>query len=397
VSNSHRYYNDYNLEQNGKKTDRAVEIVEILQKAGAPIDGVGFQGHLIVGETPSRSELVTVLERFTALDVEVAFTELDIRHPAVPASAAELKKQGDEYVNVVGACLDVKGCVGVTVWGITDKYSWIPDVFPGTGEALLYTDEYEKKPAWTSVSSLLAAAAATGSPISSTVAPVVTTAAPTTMLTKTKPAYTDDCDDIPETDEPVYPTTSLTNNSAPTTTMASRTALAPVYTDVDDNDDDCETEEAPFPTYVIPTNGTETLPTKAPVYDDDDDCEDDSAPIYEEDEDCEDDDSAATPIDDEGDFEPTAVAISTAAASAPTRAPVVRTTSVYTNQWNTQTRPSYQAPSGTAPAGPVGTGNAGLVKHYYQCGGKNYNGPTECEKPYKCVEHNPYYHQCVEA
>ncbi|UZP36372.1 hypothetical protein NXS19_004188 [Fusarium pseudograminearum] len=46
------YYNDYNLEQNGKKTDRAVEIVEILQKAGAPIDGVGFQGHLIVGETP---------------------------------------------------------------------------------------------------------------------------------------------------------------------------------------------------------------------------------------------------------------------------------------------------------------------------------------------------------
>ncbi|KAM0535820.1 hypothetical protein ACHAO7_012332, partial [Fusarium culmorum] len=193
--------------QNGKKTDRAVEIVEILQKAGAPIDGVGFQGHLIVGETPSRSELTTVLERFTSLDVEVAFTELDIRHSSVPASAAELKKQGDEYVDVVGACLDVKGCVGVTVWGITDKYSWIPGVFEGTGEALLYTDEYEKKPAWTSVSSLLAAAA-TGAPVTSTVAPVVTTAAPTTMLTRTKPVYTD-CDDIPETDEPVYPSTSM--------------------------------------------------------------------------------------------------------------------------------------------------------------------------------------------
>ncbi|RGP59011.1 endo-1,4-beta-xylanase [Fusarium sporotrichioides] len=381
------YYNDYNLEQNGKKTDRAVEIVEILQKAGAPIDGVGFQGHLIVGETPSRSELVTVLERFTSLDVEVAFTELDIRHSSVPASAAELAKQGDEYADVVGACLDVKGCVGVTVWGITDKYSWIPDVFEGTGEALLYTDEYEKKPAWTSVSSLLAAAAATGAPISSTVAPVVTTAAPTTMLTRTKPAYTDDCDDIPETDEPVYPSTSLTNNSAPTTTMASRTALGPVYTNVDDNDDDCESEEAPFPTYVIPTNGTETLPTKAPVYDGDDDCEDDGsspAPAPVDDDECE-----------EGDFEPTAAAISTAATSAPTRAPVVRTTSAYTYRWNTETRPAYQAPSGTAPAGPIGTGNTGPVKHYYQCGGKNYNGPTECEKPFKCVEHNPYYHQCI--
>lgn len=382
--NSYRYYNDYNLEQNGKKTDRAVEIVEILQKAGAPIDGVGFQGHLIVGETPSRSELTTVLERFTALDVEVAFTELDIRHSSVPASTAQLKKQGDDYVNVVGACLDVKGCVGVTVWGITDKYSWIPDVFPGTGEALLYTDEYEKKPAWTSVSSLLAAAA-TGAPISSTAAPIMTTAIPTTMMTMTKPVTTDDCDDLPETDEPVYPTT-MKNSSAPTTTMATRTALA---TEIDDNDDDCETEEAPFPSYVVPTNGTSTLPTKAPVYDGDEDCEDDdsSAPISDDDDECEDD----------GDFEPTAVAISTAAASAPTRAPVVRTSSAYTYKWNTETRPAYELPSGTAPAGPVGTGNAGLVKHYYQCGGKNYNGPTQCEKPYKCVEQNPYYHQCVEA
>lgn len=206
------------------------------------------------------------------------------------------------------------------------------------------------------------------------------------MLTRTKPVYTD-CDDIPETDEPVYPSTSMANNSVPTTDMGTRTALGPVYTNVDDNDDDCASEEAPFPTYVIPTNGTETLPTKAPVYDGDDDCEEDgSSPVPAESDDCED-----------GDFEPTAVAISTAAASAPTRAPVVRTTSAYTYKWNTETRPSYQVPSGTAPAGPIGTGNVGLVKHYYQCGGKNYNGPTECEKPYKCVEHNPYYHQCIEA
>ncbi|KAH7193777.1 glycoside hydrolase superfamily [Fusarium flagelliforme] len=394
------YYNDYNLEQNGKKTDRAVEIVEILQKAGAPIDGVGFQGHLIVGQSPSRSEMATVFERFTALNVEVAFTELDIRHSAVPASAAALAKQGDEYANMVGACLDVKGCVGVTVWGITDKYSWIPDVFKGTGEALLYSDKYEKKPAWTSVSSLLAAAA-TGAPISSTIVP---TAKPTTMMTMTKPAYTetDDCDELPETEEPAYPT-SMKNSSAPATTMATRTALGPVYTNIDDNDDDCEDEtEAPFPTYIIPTNGTSTLPTKAPVYDDDEDCDDDSAPapIYDEDEDCEDDASAPVEKEDDdceedGDFEPTAAAISTAAA--PTRAPVVRTSSAYTYKWNTQTRPSYAAPSGTAPAGPVGTGNAGPVKQYYQCGGKNWTGATECEKPYKCVEMNPYYHQCVKA
>lgn len=65
------YYNDYNLEYNQAKTDRAVELVQIVQAAGAPIDGVGFQGHLIVGSTPSRSNLATTLRRFTALGVEV--------------------------------------------------------------------------------------------------------------------------------------------------------------------------------------------------------------------------------------------------------------------------------------------------------------------------------------
>ncbi|GKT63102.1 endo-beta-xylanase A [Colletotrichum tofieldiae] len=158
------YYNDYNLEYNGAKTNRVYEAVTIVQKAGAPIDGVGLQGHLIVGSTPSRSALATVLRRFTALNLEVAYTELDIRHSSLPASSAASATQGNDYANVVGSCLDVAGCVGVTIWGFTDKYSWIPGTFPGTGDALLWDSNYNKKPAYTSVSALLAAAATGGSP-----------------------------------------------------------------------------------------------------------------------------------------------------------------------------------------------------------------------------------------
>lgn len=153
------YLNDYNLEYNGAKTDRTVEAVQIILDAGAPIDGVGLQGHLIVGSTPQRSSLVTVLERFTALGLEVAYTEIDVRHETLPPTDAQLAQQGVDFANVVGSCLDVAGCVGVTVWGISDQYSWIPDVFPGAGGALLYDEELGRKPAWTSVSSVLAAAA----------------------------------------------------------------------------------------------------------------------------------------------------------------------------------------------------------------------------------------------
>ncbi|EFQ33822.1 glycosyl hydrolase family 10 [Colletotrichum graminicola M1.001] len=180
---STRYYNDYNLEYNGAKTNRVYEAVTIVQNAGAPIDGVGFQGHLIVGSTPSRSALATVLRRFTALNLEVAYTELDIRHSSIPASSSAQATQGNDYVNVVGSCLDVDGCVGVTIWGFTDKYSWIPGTFPGTGDALLWDSNYNKKPAYTSVSSLLAAAATSGTP-----PPPATTTAPGPGITTTAPA-----------------------------------------------------------------------------------------------------------------------------------------------------------------------------------------------------------------
>jgi len=187
------YYNDYNLEYNGAKTNKAVELVQIVQKAGAPIDGVGFQAHLIVGTTPSRANLARTLQRFTAMGVEVAYTELDIRHENMPPSSSALATQGNDYANVVGSCLDTKGCVGVTVWGYTDKYSWVPGTFPGTGDALLYNSNLGKKPAWVSVSALLAAAATRPPTQSTTLATSVrpsTTAGPVTSTTQQQPQPT---------------------------------------------------------------------------------------------------------------------------------------------------------------------------------------------------------------
>ncbi|KAK0624418.1 glycoside hydrolase superfamily [Immersiella caudata] len=178
------YYNDYNLEYNGAKTTKTVELVQIIQRAGAPIDGVGFQAHLVVGSTPSRTNLATTLRRFTSMGVDVAYTELDIRHEntPLPAPASAQITQGNDYANVVGSCLDVDRCVGVTVWGYTDKYSWIPGTFPGTGDALLYNSNFQKKAAWTSVSSVLAAAATR--PPSTTLS---TSARPTTAITTNTP------------------------------------------------------------------------------------------------------------------------------------------------------------------------------------------------------------------
>ena len=51
----------------------------------------------------------------------------------LPATPALLEQQKKDYETVVSACKAVRGCVGVTVWDFTDKYSWVPSTFPGQG------------------------------------------------------------------------------------------------------------------------------------------------------------------------------------------------------------------------------------------------------------------------
>ncbi|CAK7224582.1 Endo-1,4-beta-xylanase 5 [Sporothrix bragantina] len=167
--NARLYYNDFNIEFDNNKTAAALNIVGLVRRAGARIDGVGFQGHMTTGQTPSRQAMANVFRKFTALDLEVAITELDVRQTSLPPSTAQQAQQATDYVSMVGGCLDVDGCVGVVAWEYTDRYSWIPSTFPGTGAACLFDENLEPKPAYTAVASLLAAKA-TGVPAGATIA-----------------------------------------------------------------------------------------------------------------------------------------------------------------------------------------------------------------------------------
>lgn len=139
------YINDYNIEGTGElclthlcyassqcrifpqpagaKSTAMVNLVTSLKAAGTPIDGIGIQGHLIVGEVPTT--LQANIEQFVALGVEVAITELDIRM-TLPATDALLAQQKADYEYVITACNNVAGCIGVTIWDYTDKVRILP-------------------------------------------------------------------------------------------------------------------------------------------------------------------------------------------------------------------------------------------------------------------------------
>ncbi|KDQ57131.1 glycoside hydrolase family 10 protein [Jaapia argillacea MUCL 33604] len=143
--NAKLYVNEYNLESSSAKATAMVNLVKSLQAAGVPIDGIGIQGHLIVGEVPSTFQ--STLSQFTALGVEVAITELDIRM-TLPSTPALLAQQKTDYQTVIAACKAVAGCVGVTIWDYTDKYSWVPSTFSGQGAACPWDANLVRKPAY---------------------------------------------------------------------------------------------------------------------------------------------------------------------------------------------------------------------------------------------------------
>jgi endo-1,4-beta-xylanase len=142
------YLNDFNIEGQNAKSNAMLNLVRSLKSQGVPIDGVGFESHFILGQVPS--SLLSNMQRFAALGVQVAITELDVRIH-LPASSANLQQQASDFSTLVRDCLAVSACPGVTQWAVGDADSWIPGAFPGFGAATMFDMNYRPKPAFTAV------------------------------------------------------------------------------------------------------------------------------------------------------------------------------------------------------------------------------------------------------
>ncbi|KAL4739337.1 glycoside hydrolase superfamily [Aspergillus similis] len=186
------FYNDYNLEYGGSKAAGARAIVQLIQNAGVKIDGVGFQAHFSVGTVPSRSSLASVLQSFTALGVEVAYTEADVRIQ-LPTSATTLAQQSTDFQSLAGSCVDTAGCVGFTIWDWTDKYSWVPSTFSGYGAALPWDENFVKKPAY---DGLLVGLGGTVTTTTTTTATATTTTTSATTTSTATAAHWGQCGGI---------------------------------------------------------------------------------------------------------------------------------------------------------------------------------------------------------
>ncbi|MEV5606442.1 endo-1,4-beta-xylanase [Streptomyces sp. NPDC052299] len=143
------FINDYNIEGVNAKSTALYNLVAELRKQRVPIDGVGIQGHLSV-QYNAPHDIAENMKRFDDLGLETAITEADVRVP-MPSDSTKQEAQAEGYDVLLRGCLLTRKCTDFTVWGFTDKYSWVPDTFEGEGAANLFDENYKAKPAYSAL------------------------------------------------------------------------------------------------------------------------------------------------------------------------------------------------------------------------------------------------------
>lgn len=168
------YYNDFNTEENLDKTDKLVEMVTDFVERGVPIDGVGFQMHVL----PDWATLDMIRQSLQKVvdisdDLLIKITEMDVRisnqysdPPQIVSCNSgcpeALNNQKQRYQDIIEIYLEVvpphqRG--GITIWGIADHDSWYYSQ-DNNGQSyndypLLFDTDLNKKPAYDGVEAAL--------------------------------------------------------------------------------------------------------------------------------------------------------------------------------------------------------------------------------------------------
>jgi endo-1,4-beta-xylanase len=157
------FYNDYGAEGMNPKSDAVYDLARRLLEAGVPIHGVGLQMHLVLGASPPPGRIAENMRRLAGLGLQVAVTEMDVRIRK-PVTGEKLLEQASVYAEILKVVLEEERCGELTLWGFTDRHSWIPSWFPEADAGLIFDREFAPKPAYWRLHELLREATGQAAP-----------------------------------------------------------------------------------------------------------------------------------------------------------------------------------------------------------------------------------------
>ena len=157
------YYNDYNIEQgatrNTGKHASSLLLLKRLIKEGAPINGVGIQGHWHLDT--NIPDVEKAILNYKALGLKVSISELDVTSTGTnsgafggggggrggPIGPEQFKQQAEVFAKLFDIFNRNADTISrVTFWGLSDSRSW------RSGQAaLVFTSDLQPKPAFQAI------------------------------------------------------------------------------------------------------------------------------------------------------------------------------------------------------------------------------------------------------
>lgn len=143
-------YDNYNY----KKNLAIYQLLTHMLNTGVPVDAVGIQGHISVGNNGWRLNdeiLMQTVRKFKNLGIEVYITELDARIEDRIWSSVLAEMQKEDYYNYTKQAI-IGGATQIHFWGVQDGLdkSWITNEHP-----LPWDENLQRKPAYYGVQKAL--------------------------------------------------------------------------------------------------------------------------------------------------------------------------------------------------------------------------------------------------
>lgn len=146
--------NDFGNEYDSPITNLMYEYVSGALARGIPIDGIGMQMHISGTQQASKDEVKATMQKFATLGLKVYVTEFDVNMHDFDGSEEEKnQKQADIYRDMVAACVEVgpEVCPNFGFLGLIDRQSWYNGIGLDEADPLMFTSDYEPKPAFFAV------------------------------------------------------------------------------------------------------------------------------------------------------------------------------------------------------------------------------------------------------
>ena len=158
------FYNDYGVEYHAPDIEarrRAIlALIGRLKKLGAPIDGLGIQAHLKVGNRFNAGVWQAFLHEVEQLGLRISITELDVDDVRLPAGIPERDRAvADHARQFLDVTLANKAVRTLVTWGLSDRHSWLstpsrrPDLLPARSLPLDAT--LRRKPLWRAIANAI--------------------------------------------------------------------------------------------------------------------------------------------------------------------------------------------------------------------------------------------------